>query len=66
MTSDLCISKHIEIFTTGTSIVIEVDVDSVEALYSSMTIIFIGCVSYTKNELSPSPGRVVEPLDTSI
>ena len=31
-----------------------------------MTIIVIECVSNTKTELSPSSGRVVEPLDTSL
>ena len=31
-----------------------------------MTIIFVGCVSYTETDLSPSSGRVVEPLDTSL
>ena len=62
MTSGLCISKHIEIFTIESSIVTEVDV---EALQSSMTIIFVGCVSYTETDISPSSRRVVEPLDTS-
>ena len=50
------------VVTIESSIVTEVDM---EALQSSMTIIFVGCVSYTETDLSPSSGRVVEPLNTS-
>ena len=31
-----------------------------------MAIIFVGCVSYTETDLSPSSGRIVELLDTSL